>query len=163
MIVPLLLKLLAVPIDVIKEKEMKEPEVVWVFSIKAMQGFEPQEESSPAPGELSANFHPKSLDASISSGAFQNVNQCHVTMPIAQSQTHDPQRNEPRFFPFLKIIYTDTNVFSPPRSPLIREGHPYLLTALTNTSRTVAAVLSVLARNPVICVSTKVRDIHSSR
>ena len=62
-----------------------------------------------------------------------------------------PKRKEPRFKPFRMIIYTEAKVFSPPRSPLMRDGQPYVLIASRNTSSTVLARLFVLTRKPVTC------------
>ena len=58
-----------------------------------------------------------------------------------------PNRNEPRFKPFRMIKYTESKVFLPPRSPLVRDGQPYILIASINTLNTVIARLSVLTVN----------------
>jgi hypothetical protein len=72
---------------------------------------------------------------------------------------------EARFGPFVMIMNTDTSLFSPPRSPRIREGVPYACTASRKTDNTVDARLSMLARRPVTyvkCVSLTSSDEHIS-
>jgi hypothetical protein len=54
--------------------------------------------------------------------------------------------NEARFGPFHIIIYVVSSMFSPPPSPHIRDGNPYISTAFKNTSSTIDAQLLELAR-----------------
>lgn len=59
--------------------------------------------------------------------------------------TYEPHMNDARPGPLCIIIQMDTFVFSPPRSPLTRDGVPYSWIASMNTSKTVCALLFVLA------------------
>lgn len=56
--------------------------------------------------------------------------------------------------PRSKIIRIDTSLFSPPLSPRTRKGTPFFRIASMNMSRTVSALLFVLARSPVTCLES---------
>lgn len=59
--------------------------------------------------------------------------------------------NDPLPRPFLITMYVAQAIFSPPRSPRIRDGIPNSSIASRKTSSTVVAWLFELARNATIC------------
>jgi hypothetical protein len=65
--------------------------------------------------------------------------------------TYDPHRKEPRFSPLFLIIHSATLMFSPPLSPLPREGTPCFSTALRNRSNTVDDRLLLQALILITC------------
>lgn len=121
--------------------------MVWIFSIQTVEPLQTKKESLPTACKLGTNFNPQALDSCIMSGAKAKL---AVPKNWEGGTTHEPHMKDPRFGPFRIIIYTDVALFSPPRSPLIREGQPYSSTAWRKTARTVDARLFVLARRAVI-------------
>jgi hypothetical protein len=65
--------------------------------------------------------------------------------------THIPHMNEARLGPLYIIIQVDTSIFSDPRSPRTRDGHPNAAVASRKSASTVWAVLHVDTFIPVIC------------
>jgi len=66
MTIPFCLKVRAILIDIIKEKCMKQPEMVSILGVEQMPIFKSSEEGSPSPGELGANLDPQPLNPCVS-------------------------------------------------------------------------------------------------
>ena len=65
MVVPVLDKLLAVMLYILKEEGMKELDMVGILPIKAMKPFKAGKEGPPATGKVAANLKPHPLDPGI--------------------------------------------------------------------------------------------------
>jgi hypothetical protein len=65
MTVPLLAEFFAILLNVLEEKGMQEPNVVWVIPIKEVEPFEAMEEGSPTPGKVSSSFKPQPLNSCV--------------------------------------------------------------------------------------------------
>jgi len=92
--------------------------------------------------------------SSLRKNALQLLTNCVPTSTHNHSirvlRVEEPHIKLALFAPQIKIIRIETSLFSPPLSPRIRYGIPYSHSASRNISRTVEALLSILAFNPVI-------------
>ena len=68
MVVPLLLKGCAVPVECICEQLMKEPKVRGLVNIECMQCFKSCEERAPSASKLGADLNPEAFNTRISCG-----------------------------------------------------------------------------------------------
>ena len=59
----------------------------------------------------------------------------------AFDSTHVPHMNDPLEVPLFSIMAVATMMFSPPLSPLTREGHPHTSVDLMKPRRTVSGLL----------------------
>ena len=66
--VPMLLEFHTVTLNIIKEENMKEPDVASIFPIERVKPFKAGEEGPPATGKVAASFKPHPLNASIICG-----------------------------------------------------------------------------------------------
>ena len=67
------------------------------------------------------------------------------------NSTHVPHMNDPLEAPLFSIMVVATMMFSPPLSPLTREGHPHISVDLVKFRRTVSGELFPAAFMPVTC------------
>lgn len=59
--------------------------------------------------------------------------------------------NDPREAPLFSIMAVATMIFSPPLSPLTREGHPHISVDLKKLRRTVSGKFLPVTLMPVTC------------
>lgn len=65
MTIPRVLEILAIRINAIQKESMQKPEVHWVLDVEKVNTLKAGEECSPLASKMCADFHPKTLDSSI--------------------------------------------------------------------------------------------------
>lgn len=132
----------------VEKKEMEQPYVRGAVGLQAMVGLQYHEECLPFQPKTFRHIIPNPLDPSVVYAPVMNgmltSNGCKN-----ECRTHLPQMYEPLSAPRLSIIQAATAMFSVPWSPRQRLGHPWELTALRKSFKTVVARLLLCARMPV--------------
>jgi hypothetical protein len=125
---------------------VQQPKMIRILLIEKMQMLQLEKNAR----QRRANWEPTSTHSR--SICVLNVEEPHIKLARLRPQS--------------KIMRTDTSLFSAPRSPRTREGIPNSSMASKNMSKTVDALLFVLARRPTTyyqsCVkqATEQQDIN---
>lgn len=146
--IPGILKFLRIKVDIFKKEFLKKPELVRIATVKMMQVFQTQKESTPWAYKLFSYINPQPLNSLIVGGSIWS--KWDKNKGKSKCVTHDPHMYDARPGPLTRIMYIATPMFSPPLSPRTRLGQPKRSTASTKSPSTVEERLLSTARMLVI-------------